>query len=129
MVISGIFDAIGTVMEAEVWVPLQDLMTYTQRDKLSCVVVSLVEYRLYSRLRCVYKTKIRSGTSGNPGNRILRKTIEFYAPIRWMAWLCAILLSIGALFGGLNTLYAAFSARIQEFGAMQAIGFSRKAIL
>ena len=76
MVISGIFDAIGTVMEAEVWVPLQDLMTYTQRDKLSCVVVSLVEYRLYSRLRCVYKTKIRSGTSGNPGNRILRKTIE-----------------------------------------------------
>jgi len=46
-----------------------------------------------------------------------------------MAWLCAILLSIGALFGGLNTLYAAFSARIQEFGAMQAIGFSRKAIL
>jgi putative ABC transport system permease protein len=46
-----------------------------------------------------------------------------------MAWLCAILLSIGAVFGGLNTLYAAFSARIREFGAMQAIGFSRKAIL
>ena len=28
----GIFDARGTVMEAEIWMPLQDLMTFTQRD-------------------------------------------------------------------------------------------------
>ena len=37
--VSGIFVANGTVMEAEVWMPLQDLMTATQRDNLSCVVV------------------------------------------------------------------------------------------
>ena len=33
LIISGIFDAIGTVLEAEVWIPLQDLMTYTQQEK------------------------------------------------------------------------------------------------
>ena len=38
--ISGIFDARGTVMEAEIWMPLLDLMTYTQRDSLSCVIMS-----------------------------------------------------------------------------------------
>ena len=42
-----------------------------------------------------------------------------------MTWVCAILLSLGALLGGLNSLNAAFSARIREFGAMQAIGFTR----
>ncbi len=46
-----------------------------------------------------------------------------------MAWVCAILISTGALFGGLNTLYAAFSARIREFGALQAIGFTRRSLL
>ena len=30
--------------------------------------------------------------------------------------------------GGLNTLFAAFSLRIKEFGALQAIGFSRFSI-
>ena len=129
MVISGIFDAIGTVMEAEVWVPLQDLMTYTQRDKLSCVVVSLVGTDYIPDLDAFTKQRLDLELVAIQETEYYAKLSNFYAPIRWMAWLCAILLSIGALFGGLNTLYAAFSARIQEFGAMQAIGFSRKAIL
>ena len=129
MVISGIFDAIGTVMEAEVWVPLQDLMTYTQRDKLSCVVVSLVSTDYIPDLDAFTKQRLDLELVAIQETEYYAKLSKFYAPIRWMAWLCAILLSIGALFGGLNTLYAAFSARIQEFGAMQAIGFSRQAIL
>ena len=41
LTIVGVFDALGTVMEAEIWVPLTDLMAYTQRDSLSCVVLGL----------------------------------------------------------------------------------------
>lgn len=129
MVISGIFDAIGTVMEAEVWVPLQDLMTYTQRDKLSCVVASLVSTDYIPDIDAFTKQRLDLELVAIQETEYYAKLSKFYAPIRWMAWLCAILLSIGAVFGGLNTLYAAFSARIREFGAMQAIGFSRKAIL
>ena len=33
-----IFDARGTVMEAEIWMPLLDLMTYTQ--PIACLVLS-----------------------------------------------------------------------------------------
>jgi putative ABC transport system permease protein len=127
--ISGVFDAIGTVMEAEVWVPLQDLMTYTQRDKLSCVVVALASTDFIPDLDAFTKQRLDLELVAIQETQYYAKMSRFYAPIRWMAWLCAILLSIGALFGGLNTLYAAFSARIQEFGAMQAIGFTRKAIL
>ena len=43
-----------------------------------------------------------------------------------MAWISAILISSGAFFGGLNTLYAALAARIREFGTLQAIGFPEK---
>ncbi|HYG75626.1 MAG TPA: ABC transporter permease, partial [Planctomycetota bacterium] len=39
--ISGRFEAPGTVMEAELWVPLRDLQLAAKRDNLSCVVLTL----------------------------------------------------------------------------------------
>ena len=129
LIISGIFDAIGTVLEAEVWVPLQDLMTYTQRENLSCVVVTLDEARSFGDLDAFTKRRLDLELVAIQETEYYTKLSTFYKPIRWMAWICAFLLSIGALFGGLNALYASFSSRIQEFGAIQAIGFNRWKIL
>ncbi len=129
LIISGIFDAIGTVLEAEVWVPLQDLMTYTQRENLSCVVVTLNEARSFGDLDAFTKRRLDLELVAIQETEYYTKLSTFYEPIRWMAWICAFLLSIGALFGGLNALYASFSSRIQEFGAIQAIGFNRWKIL
>jgi putative ABC transport system permease protein len=39
------------------------------------------------------------------------------------------LVATGAVFGGFNTLYAAFASRIRELATLQAIGFGRGAIL
>jgi putative ABC transport system permease protein len=129
LIISGIFDAIGTVLEAEVWIPLQDLMTYTQRENLSCVVVTLDEARSFGDLDAFTKRRLDLELVAIQETEYYTKLSTFYKPIRWMAWICAFLLSIGALFGGLNALYASFSSRIQEFGAIQAIGFNRWKIL
>ncbi|MEK9772232.1 MAG: ABC transporter permease [Opitutae bacterium] len=129
LVISGIFDAIGTILESEIWIPLQDLMTYTQRDNLSCVVVALNNRRNFGDLDAFAKRRLDLELVAIQETEYYGKLSSFYAPIRWMAWICAILLSFGALFGGLNALYAAFSSRIREFGAIQAIGFNRWKIL
>jgi ABC-type antimicrobial peptide transport system permease subunit len=45
-----------------------------------------------------------------------------------MTWLTAGLVAAGAIFGGFNTLYAAFASRIRELATLQAIGFGRLAI-
>ncbi len=127
--ISGIFEAPGTVLEAEIWFPLQDLMTYIQRDNLSCVVVSLDENGDFGDFDAFAKRRLDLELVAIPETAYYGKLSSFYAPIRWMAWICAIMLSIGALLGGLNALYAAFSSRIREFGAIQAIGFNRWKIL
>ncbi len=123
--VSGIFDAIGTVVEAEVWLPLNDLMTYTQRDNLSCIVAALNDYDAYGELDAFSKRRLDLELIAIRESEYYSKLSIFYAPIRWMAWICAVLLSLGAVFGGLNSLYAAFSSRIREFGAIQAIGFNR----
>jgi ABC-type antimicrobial peptide transport system permease subunit len=46
-----------------------------------------------------------------------------------MVWVTAALVALGGLFGGLNTLYAAFAARVREFATLQTLGFSRLAVL
>ena len=53
----------------------------------------------------------------------------FYTPLRAMTWVTAALVAAGAVFGGLNTLYAAFSARVREMATLQAVGFKRPALL
>ena len=127
--ISGVFDALGTVMEAEVWMPLQDLMTYTKRENLSCVIVSMVDEDAYGDFDAFAKRRLDLELVTIKESEYYNKLSVFYAPIRWMAWICTILLAIGAIFGGLNALYAAFASRVREFGTFQAIGFNRIQIL
>ena len=126
--IVGIFDAKGTVMEAEIWMPLYDLMTLTQRETLSCVVFSSKDKDAYDQAEVFAQTRLDLEIIALKESEYYEKLSSFYAPIRWMAWISAILISVGAFMGGLNTIYANFSSRVREFGTLQAIGFSRKAI-
>lgn len=126
--IVGVFDAKGTVMEAEIWMPLYDLMTLTQRETLSCVVFSSKNNATYDQADVFAQTRLDLELIALKESEYYEKLSSFYAPIRWMAWISAILISVGAFMGGLNTIYANFSSRMREFGTLQALGFSRKAI-
>lgn len=126
--IVGVFDAPGTVMEAELWMNVGDLLTLTQRDSLSCVVVAL-DRAEFEDVDVFTKQRLDLELVAMYESDYYAKLARFYAPLRWMAWICAVLIAAGAVFGGLNTLYAAFASRIREFGALQAVGFRRRALL
>jgi len=128
LTITGIFDAPGTVMEAELWMNVGDVLTLTQRDSLSCVVLALDSAELED-VDVFTKQRLDLELVAMRESDYYGKLARFYAPVRWMAWVCAALIAAGAVFGGLNTLYAAFASRIREFGALQAVGFKRRALL
>jgi putative ABC transport system permease protein len=61
---------------------------------------------------------------------------EFYAKqsrladeLRDLGMIVALMLGIGAAFGGMNTMYAAVARRAREVGVLRALGFGRAAIL
>jgi putative ABC transport system permease protein len=64
-----------------------------------------------------------------PEDAYYARMFRFYRPVRSMVWLTALLVAAGGFFGGLNTLYAAFAARVRELGALQVLGFRRRAIV
>lgn len=127
--IVGRFAAPGTVIEGEVWTPLSDIMLATKRTAISCVVLTInpdeVEF-----------ADIAAFTMMRPDLELIAMTEQeyygrlagFFGPIKAVAWVTAGLIGLGGLFGGLNTMYAAFVSRVRELGTLQALGFRRLAI-
>jgi len=125
--VSGLFAAPGTVMESEVWMDLNDLRTVAQRETLSSIVVRLdtgepEDVELFTRQRLDLEL------SAITEKQYYERLAAFYAPVRAMTWTTALLIAAAAVFGGLNTLYAAFASRVREIATLQAIGFGRSAI-
>jgi len=127
MRISGRFNAPGTVLESEIWFDRNDLSSLTQRDSLSSIILRLegtevddVELFTFQR-NDLELAAIRE-------DKYYEKLSIFYQPIQLMTWVTAALVGAGAVFGGLNTLYAAFASRIKEMATLQSIGYTRKAL-
>ncbi len=125
--ISGIFVAPGTVLESEIWFDRNDLASLTQRDSLSSVTLRMDAAELEDIELFTFQRNDLE-LSAIREDRYYAKLSEFYEPIKLMTWVTAILVAAGAVFGGLNTLYAAFAARIKEMATLQSIGFGRVAL-
>ena len=128
--IVGRFSAPGSVMDAEVWLPLADLATATGREStLSCVVLSLGDPAAFASADLFAKSRLDLEVVAVRESDYYASLNRFYGPIRAMVAVTAALIAAGGLLGGLNTMYAAFAARVREVGTLRAMGFTRRAVL
>jgi putative ABC transport system permease protein len=122
--VTGILDADGSVAEGEIWMPLSDLQIVAQRDSLSCVVMSLVSEDM-SDVEAFAVRRLDLEIIAQRETEYYATLSSFFGPIRLMVIVTAILVAAGGVLGGLNTVYAAFSSRVREIGALQTLGYSR----
>jgi putative ABC transport system permease protein len=126
--ISGRFAAPHTVMDAEIWVPLTDLQIATRRETLSCVVLTLDD-ATFEDVSIWAAQRLDLELTAQRESDYYAGLLAFYRPVRAMVWVTAALIALGGLFGGLNTMYAAFVTRVRELGALQTLGFPRRALV
>ncbi len=125
----GRFRAPNTVMDAEIWMPLTELQIASRRvNSLSCVIVTL-DNATYTDVDLFAKSRLDLEIIALREREYYRSIATFYRPIRIMIIATAVLIAIGGLLGGLNTMYAAFAARVREIGMLQTLGFTRRAIV
>ncbi|MEL7483074.1 MAG: ABC transporter permease [Planctomycetota bacterium] len=129
----GRFSAPNTVMNAEIWLPLTDLQIATNRSaSLSCVIVTLDargEGDAFAEVDLFAKSRLDLEITAIREHEYYDSIAAFYRPIRFMVIVTAILIASGGILGGLNTMYAAFAARVREVGMLQSLGFTRIAIV
>jgi putative ABC transport system permease protein len=127
--ISGRFEAPGTMTEAELWLPLQDLMIAAHRDSLSSVVLSLKDGADIDNVHLFVGQRLDLELFAMSEQEYYRGLAAFYRPVRIMVWVTVLLMGAGGFLGGLNIMYAAFAQRVRELGTLQALGFKRRALL
>jgi ABC-type lipoprotein release transport system permease subunit len=127
--IVGRFAAPGTVLEAEMWGRLADVMDATRRTDVSCVAARLADADLLEDVRAwIVRHGVTYEISAVPESELLDALQSALDPIAALAWAMAGLVLVGGVFACTNTMFAAVLARTREMGTLRALGFSPAAV-
>lgn len=127
--IVGRFEAPSTVMDAEIWAPIIDLQIATKRESSVSSVVLTLDTATFADADFFAKSRLDLELVALREADYYQSLAEFFRPIKVMVIVTAVLIGIGGVMGGLNTMYASFAARVREVGMLQALGFTRAAIV
>ena len=121
----GIFEAEGGLAESEIWVDASVLQPAYRRGNSFQVV--------YARLESLdgfqeYKDALTSDPRLNvkpmlEADYYEAQSATLYNLITGLGTLIAVIMSLGAMFGALNTMYTAISSRAREIATLRALGF------
>lgn len=122
----GIFEADGTIAESEIWCDARVLgPAYRRGDSVQSVFAKLDSAATFDTFRDALTTDPRLDV-------MVERETDYYAGqselmtgiIRGVGTIIAILMSIGAVFGAINTMYNAVATRTREIATLRALGFS-----
>lgn len=126
----GVFTADDASFESEVWGDVDLMMPAFQRDGYQSVTVKLVDPSAFESFQAAIAGDPRLDLKPDrerdyyEGQSATTGTL-----IRIFATFVTAILSIGAVFGAMNTMYAAVAYRTREIGTLRALGFSRLRIV
>jgi putative ABC transport system permease protein len=121
----GVFDAGGTVSDSEIWCDVSVLQpAYRRGSSYQTAYVKLESAEAFTQFKDALTTDPRLNL------KVVRET-EYFAEqsqmvstlITTLGSIIALLMGIGAVFGAINTMYSAVSARTREIATLRAIGF------
>jgi putative ABC transport system permease protein len=127
----GIFEGSGGISESEVWADAAVLApAYHRGSSYQTVLVKLASAGSFNQFKDALTADPRV-------NLKIQRETEFYAEqsktlqglVRGLAAFVCTLMGLGAIFGALNTMYTAVSARAREIATLEAIGFGGSAVM
>ena len=121
----GVFEAAGGLSESEIWVDAAVLQpAYRRGNSYQAVYVKLNSRDAFGE----FKDTLTSDPRLNV--KAMRETDYYQAQsstvtnlITGLGTLIAVIMGLGAIFGALNTMYTAVSARTREIATLRALGF------
>ncbi|HEY3134601.1 MAG TPA: ABC transporter permease [Blastocatellia bacterium] len=125
----GVFDAGGTAFDSEIWSSINDVADAFDRSGYSSVLVRAENVATRDQLVNRIEAEQRLKLEAKPELKYYEEQTSTSGPIRGLGIFVAIIMGIGACFGGMNTMYAAVAHRTREIGTLRALGFSKLSIL
>ena len=122
----GVFTAEDSSFESEVWGDIDLMQPAFQRTGYQSVTVKLNDRTAFDSFQAAMAADPRLDLKPEREREYYEAQSATTATlIRIFAWFVTTILSIGAVFGAMNTMYAAVAYRTREIGTLRALGFSR----
>jgi putative ABC transport system permease protein len=127
----GLFEAGGGLSESEIWADAAVLApAYRRGPTYQSLLVKLASSGNFQR----FKDSLTADPRLNV--KVLRES-EYYAEqsrmiillITGLGGIVSALMAVGAVFGALNTMYTAVSARAREIATLEALGFGAAPVI
>ena len=124
----GMFDANKTAYESEIWVDADEARDVFRRSFYGSVLIRPVDADAAARLRARMESDKLLQVRVLPETEYYREQTKTAGPIQFMGGFLALVMSVGAAFSAMNTMYAAVGARTREIGTLRVLGFKRRDI-
>jgi len=125
----GVFDSGGTAFDSEIWADVNDVQDDTRRDGFSGLRLRVEPGADRQALARRIESDGRFTLEAKPETTYYEEQAESANSLYVLVLTLAVVMSTGAVFGALNTMYAAVASRTAEIGTLRALGFGRGAIL
>src|SRR5882724_45956 len=126
----GVFTDNDASFESEVWGDVDLMMPAFQRDGYQSVTLKLTDPSAFESFAAAVTADPRLDLKPYPERQYYEEQSATTGTlIRVFATFVTAILSIGAVFGAMNTMYAAVAYRTREIGTLRALGFSRVRIV
>ena len=126
----GVFDAGSTGFSSEIWGDVDQLMQAFRRPVYSSLLFRLRESSEFAQVKNRIESDPRLTLEAKRETTYYKDQSEMMAKfLRILGFSLTIVFSIGAVVGGMITMYASVANRTREIGTMRALGFRRTIIL
>jgi putative ABC transport system permease protein len=128
--VAGHFASGGSAFESEVWGENEQLMPVLRGEYFQVVVFRLKSPELFDAARRAVETDPRLQLDAH-------RESEFYALqsaalrtiLSFLAVFITAIMAVGAIFGAVNTMYAAVASRTSEIAVLLTLGFKPRSVL
>jgi len=129
LTVVGHFDGGGSAFDNEAWMDADEARSIFDRDQYSSILLRARDdgaaELLIKRIEADKRLALR-----------VEREVTYYSkqtmtavPIRILAGILGVAMSIGAIFAAMNTMYASVAGRTREVGTLRVLGYSRRSIV
>jgi len=126
----GHFEAGGSAFESEIWGDNAVLMPALDRETFQSVTFRMRDPARLAQLERQLEADPRLGVQVQSERAFYAAQSQLLATvIRLAGILVTLVMAVGAIFGAMNTMFAAVDARTREIGVLLTLGFSPGAVM
>jgi len=129
LTVVGFTEAGNSAFDSEVWMDADECRSFFERNMYSSVLARMADGVTTNAIIQRIESNRQLPLRAIPETMYYAAQTMTAMPIRILGNFLATMMSIGAIFAAMNTMYASVGARTREIGTLRVLGYRRRTVL